>query len=116
MINDNDFVIKDLLFKQTCGLCPEQYDVYRVNTKKKKVRHVGYIRIRHGILFCSYPNAFGKTIFYKDFKDGRGCLYSGKERIECFDNIAKKILFHDSWYMRFLYSIINFFLKRRWSC
>jgi hypothetical protein len=42
---------------QTCGACPEQYDVF----KDKKL--VGYLRLRHGYFTANYPDVRGKTVY-----------------------------------------------------
>lgn len=42
--------IKGLLFKLTCGGCPEQYDVFMDN------KQVSYVRLRHGWLYVSDPS------------------------------------------------------------
>lgn len=36
-------LINELDFRQTCGACPEQYDVYDMSNKQ-----VGYVRLRWG--------------------------------------------------------------------
>ena len=43
--------------KQTCGACPEQYDVFKNN------KQVGYLRLRHGCFTASVPNASGKIVY-----------------------------------------------------
>lgn len=45
--------IKGLQFIQTCGACPEQYDVL-----DKSGNTVGYVRLRWGGLTCEYPDVF----------------------------------------------------------
>ena len=46
-------IIEGLDFKQTCGACPEQYDVF------KDEKQVGYVRLRWGDLSCRYPDYEG---------------------------------------------------------
>jgi hypothetical protein len=57
-----------LNFKQTCGACPEQYDVY-----DDKNNLVGYLRLRHGVFTVNYPWVGGETIL-REFPDGDGCF------------------------------------------
>ena len=40
--------------KQTCGGCPEQYDVFH------KGEEVGYMRLRHGSFYAEYR---GRTVY-----------------------------------------------------
>lgn len=42
---------------QTCGACPEQYDV------TYKYKEAGYLRLRHGFFTVQYPDASGKIIY-----------------------------------------------------
>ncbi len=42
---------------QTCGACPEQYDVF-VNGNI-----VAYLRLRHGYFRADYPDCGGETIY-----------------------------------------------------
>lgn len=43
---------------QTCGACPEQYDVY------KNGEQVGYLRLRHGYFRADYPDCGGETVYH----------------------------------------------------
>jgi ABC-type Fe3+ transport system substrate-binding protein len=42
---------------QTCGACPEQYDVFDGDEQ------VGYMRLRHGGFTVSYPDVMGETVY-----------------------------------------------------
>lgn len=42
---------------QTCGACPEQYDVFDGDEQ------VGYLRLRHGGFRADYPDSGGKTVY-----------------------------------------------------
>ena len=42
---------------QTCGGCPEQYDVFKDSVQ------VGYLRLRHGCFSVDVPNHCGTTIY-----------------------------------------------------
>lgn len=44
-------------FYETCGGCPEQYDVRLEDTQ------VGYVRLRWAHLRCDYPDVGGETIY-----------------------------------------------------
>ena len=46
-------VIQGLNFIETCGACPEQYDVTLHG------RLVGYVRLRWGTVTCDYPDCRG---------------------------------------------------------
>lgn len=66
--------IKGYELVQTCGACPEQYDVFLDNEK------VGYLRLRHGYFTVSYPYAGGKCV-YEAEPDGDG-IFAEYEREE----------------------------------
>lgn len=50
-------------FEQTCGACPEQYDVF------DNGRKVGYVRLRHGHLYAAVPDVGGDIVYSHDFPD-----------------------------------------------
>lgn len=81
--------IKGLDFYCTCNACPEQYEVYDIDSG----RHVGYVRLRWGALRCDYPDTGGETIYYANIGDGwTGNFESEEQRIEHLNNIADKII------------------------
>ena len=43
--------------KQTCGACPEQYDVYDGE------KQVAYFRLRHGNFRVDVPDCGGETVY-----------------------------------------------------
>jgi hypothetical protein len=43
---------------ETCGACPEQYDVFDRSNKR-----VGYLRLRHGWFRVDMPCCGGKTVY-----------------------------------------------------
>ncbi|MDB4286337.1 hypothetical protein N9933_03455 [bacterium] len=45
---------KQLKLEQTCGACPEQYDVFFED------ENIGYLRLRHGYFSASYK---GKSVY-----------------------------------------------------
>lgn len=53
--------------EQTCGACPEQYDVYLGENK------VGYLRLRHGHFTAEVPDSGGELVF-EDNPRGDGCF------------------------------------------
>lgn len=59
--------------EQTCGACPEQYDVF------KDGERVGYLRLRHGYFSAQVPDAGGRTVF-EGHPDGYGIFESGERR------------------------------------
>lgn len=54
---------------QTCGACPEQYDVFDEETDEE----VGYLRLRHGFFSARYPGVNGEQV-YSASPDGDGCF------------------------------------------
>lgn len=79
-------IIKGLDFKQTCGACPEQYDVF------KDGKQVGYVRLRWGGLSCRYPDYEGDEIYAESFDDGwKGCFDDDNERNKYLLIIANEL-------------------------
>ena len=66
---------------QTCGACPEQYEVYYEN------EHVGYLRLRHGYFYAEYR---GKIV-YESNPQGDG-LFDYDERVRELNAACKAIL------------------------
>lgn len=65
----------DLKFVQTCGACPEQYDVF------KGEEQVGYVRLRWGHMAVTAPNYDGELVYEHFFRDGiQGFFDSPEER------------------------------------
>lgn len=52
---------------QTCGACPEQYDVFFDK------RQIGYLRLRHGYFRADYPECMGETVYDAE-PNGDGCF------------------------------------------
>lgn len=77
-------VINGLIVIQTCGACPEQYDVF------KDGKQVGYLRLRHGYFRVNYPNPGGEIIYEAEPK-GDGIFESEKERDFYLDAATKAI-------------------------
>lgn len=59
-----NYNIKGFHFKETCGACPEQYDV-----TNGRGEPVAYVRLRFGCLTASVPNASGDRIYEHTFSD-----------------------------------------------
>lgn len=60
----------NLRFEQTCGACPEQYDVFDDEGKQ-----VAYVRLRWGRLRVDVPDCGGETILSHRFDDPwKGCF------------------------------------------
>ena len=78
-------------FLETCGACPEQYDVYLEG------KQVGYVRLRCATLRCQYPDVGGETIYQhswsgKESFDGYlGQFPDDKQRDFHLEMIAKTI-------------------------
>jgi len=60
--------IEGLKLVQTCGACPEQYDVFDKDDKQ-----VGYLRLRHGLFRVDFPKCGGEII-YTAGPEGDGCF------------------------------------------
>ena len=79
-------IIQDLEFKQTCGACPEQYDVF------KDGKQVGYVRLRWGNLSCRYPDHNGDAIYAESFDDAwKGGFDDANERNKYLLEIANAL-------------------------
>lgn len=80
-------VIQGLNFIETCGACPEQYDVTLHG------RLVGYVRLRWGTVTCDYPDCRGDTIYSHSFEnDGwKGGFDDSEEREKYLNEIAEAI-------------------------
>ena len=78
--------ILGLDFEQTCGACPEQYDVF-----DSEGQTVGYVRLRWGNLTCEYPDSGGKLIYSHGFSHGLGMFKNDTERDNYLRLIATKI-------------------------
>lgn len=80
--------IKGLTFIPYTLACPAQYDV-----EDSEGTHVGYVRLRWGILRCDYPDWGGEIIYTHNFhEDFKGIFDSDEERDEYFGLIADEIL------------------------
>lgn len=49
------------LLKQTCGACPEQYDML-----DEEGNTLGYFRLRHGRFTVEYPDCGGKLVLHSN--------------------------------------------------
>lgn len=82
-----DITIRDYCFQQTCGACPEQYDVF-VGDKQ-----VAYVRLRWDRLRVDVPDYGGDTIYVHHFDDDgyKGVFDSEDERIKYLNIIADEL-------------------------
>lgn len=64
-----NYTIQGLGFVGTCGSFPEQYDV--VYFSEGKPYQVGYVRLRGGRLYCTFPDVLSETIYYYDYNDDK---------------------------------------------
>ena len=77
--------MKRIKLVQTCGACPEQYDVF-VHGEK-----LGYMRLRHGYFHAEYKN----DIVYEASTAGDGC-FTSQERHKHLNHACLAILIaHD---------------------
>lgn len=74
-----------LKFVQTCGACPEQYDVYEDN------KIVGYIRLRHGYFSVRCPDSSGQTVLEAEFEHGLGIFEDDFQRKHWLSSAAEAI-------------------------
>ena len=73
-------------FKQTCSVCPEQYDVF-----DEKGTQVAYVRLRWGSLYAECPDVGGTEVYYVGIGNDAGCFRSNNERIRHLKAISKRI-------------------------
>lgn len=79
--------IKGLDFIETSSCWPEQYDV-----KDLDGNQVGYVRLRHGVLYCKFPCAGGEIIYDCGFgNDYQGCFENDEQRHIHLEIIANKL-------------------------
>lgn len=77
-----DYVIDGLALVQTCGACPEQYDVFN-----GRGQNVGYLRLRHGRFSVDCP--FGNEV-YSAHPEGDG-IFESNERDHYLRKAVKDI-------------------------
>ena len=83
----NDYQYKNLIFKETCSYCPEQYEVYEENEM------VCYVRLRWGNLTATFPDVGGELIYNETFEDNfQGCFSDYEEKEFHLKKIGEKIL------------------------
>jgi len=63
-------------FVQTCGACPEQYDVYMDDDLKTRV---AYVRLRHGLFRVDCPPG-GESVFAAEPPGADGIFVSDEQR------------------------------------
>ena len=78
--------ISEFVFVETCGACPEQYDVFDSNGNQ-----VGYVRLRFGYLRVEYPDYGGEVIYDHEFSDGWKGMFTEDEREYYLKEIAEAI-------------------------
>lgn len=83
-------VVYGLEFHKTCDAFPEQYDVMNRDGEL-----VGYVRLRHGVIECKYPDVDGEYIYYKGVEDAfAGFFEDDDERMYHLKAIAEEIYKH----------------------
>lgn len=73
-------------FNQTCGACPEQYDV-SLNGEQ-----MAYLRLRHGYFYVAVPDCGGEII-YTAYPKGDG-MFDGDERDKYLQEALSAIINH----------------------
>ena len=81
-------LVREMNLVQTCGACPEQYDVF-LNDEQ-----VGYLRLRHGYFRADYPYCGGVTV-YEASPDGDG-IFADYERDNYINAALEAIAGHIS--------------------
>lgn len=69
---------------QTCGACPEQYDVFLDG------KQVGYLRLRHGYFSASVPGCMGEHVYGSGGMIGDGAFES-EERMRFLTEAVRAI-------------------------
>lgn len=77
MYTEIDFDGKTYFLKETCGACPEQYDVFLEDENFEK-KQVAYLRLRYGRFRADVPDCGGETV-YSANPDGDG-MFEDYER------------------------------------
>ena len=67
-MHTHQILIHGYHLQQTCGACPEQYDVFDNNDKQ-----VAYLRLRHGHFRADVADVTGETVYSASPK-GDGCF------------------------------------------
>lgn len=67
--------------------CPEQYNVVDAAGQQ-----VGYVRLRHGLLSVTWPNAYGDKVVLEIFGDGLGCFKDQAQRTAWLEKAALTII------------------------
>lgn len=81
--------IHNLELVETCGACPEQYDVFYRGEK------VGYLRLRHGYFRVEYPYCGGKLVYEAEpigggmFEDFERDQYIREAKIAIWEEMVK---------------------------
>ena len=60
--------------QETCGACPEQYDVYLDGEK------VGYLRLRHGYFAAESPDCGDREVYSTTKCRGDGIFYDDERQ------------------------------------
>lgn len=74
---------EDYELVQTCGACPEQYDVFLDG------QQVGYLRLRHGTFRAEYPDCGGAEV-YRANPEGDG-VFEYEERTHYLNQAIRAI-------------------------
>lgn len=83
MEDDDNLNILGYDLIQTCGACPEQYDVFFEGEQ------VAYLRLRHGRFYAECPDVGGKRV-YEAYPEGDG-IFLWDEREEYLTNAIKAV-------------------------
>lgn len=80
--------LNDIKLEMTCGACPEQYEATYNGDE------VGYLRLRHGYFYVSFPGVRGEVI-YEAYPEGDGIFEDNERDLylnEAKQSIIKKLL------------------------
>lgn len=86
---DRYFLAHGVLWDCTCLACPEQYDIFRPDSKE----YIGYFRYRYG--FLSVDDAHGHTILSAQIGDSYGGILEPDVREICMGHAAYAVFVMD---------------------
>ena len=88
--NEPSYIFQELMFIATCGSFPEQYEVL-IKGNDDILYQVGYVRLRNGVLSCSYPTVGCSSIYEHKYSFPIGSFPNEPERTYYLNEIAIKI-------------------------
>jgi hypothetical protein len=84
---------REVVLVQTCGACPEQYDVF-LDTREGF--QLGYLRLRHGGFRADYGGSGGLTVYYAN-PNGDGIFEEDERDFYLREAISALLCEYDSY-------------------